>query len=227
MTEKQAEQVPPEVKKENDKEYNFEQLRKKLEATEREMTQAKAKAASYEKEIQETAKKKFRDIDPEEDDSYDEPYVDERRLNRKLARFEERFEKKVDEKAEIKARSLIQQERDNNFLKQNPDFAQVLSPEIIEKFAQKHPEVAEPMLEMPDGFARQKLLFQSIKMSGLHKPAAPAQSIQEKIDANRKGPFYQPTGVGSAPYAGGGDFSPVGQKSAYEKVQELKSRLRL
>ena len=50
---------------------------------------------------------------------------------------------------------------------------------------------------------------------------------QEKIDANRKSPYYQPSGVGAAPYASAGDFSDSGQKSAYAKMQELKSRLRI
>lgn len=212
--------------KEDDKAKNFEQLRRKLEATEREKTAAEAKAKAYEKEIHEINNKKIRAIDPD-DEPYDEPYVDERRLNKKLEKFEERFSKKVDEVADQKARSMLEQERNSNFLKANPDFSQVLTPEIIEKFAQKHPEMAEPMLEMPDGFARQKLLYQAIKVAGVHKPEAKAPSIQETIDKNRKGPFYQPTGVGAAPYAGGGDFSAVGQKSAYDKVQELKARLRL
>ena len=53
-------------------------------------------------------------------------------------------------------------------------------------------------------------------------------SIQDKIDANRRSPFYQPSGIGSAPYAGpDGDFSAAGQKTAYDKMQELKSRLRI
>jgi len=206
---------------------NFEKLRRKFEGAEREKNAALAKAAAYEKEITEMAKRKVRDVEPVEDDNYDEPYVDEKRLNRKLEKFEERFSKKVDEVADQKARSMIEQERNAQFLKQNPDFSQVLSPEVIEKFANKHPEMAEPMLEMPDGFARQKLLYQAIKVSGVHKNAPPPPSIQETIEKNRRGAFYQPTGVGAAPYAGAGDFSETGQKTAYQKIQELKSRLRL
>jgi hypothetical protein len=201
-------------------------LRRKLEGAERAKAAAEAKNAAYEKEIAEASKKKFKDVDPDED-SYDEPYVDERRLNKKLERFEERFTKKVDEVADHRARQMVEQERNSQFLKQNPDFSQILSPEIIEKFAQKHPEIAEPMLEMPEGFARQKLLYQNIKALGIHKPAVAAPSIQETIDKNRKSPFYQPTGVNAGPYSGGGDFSAAGQKGAYEKVQELKARLRL
>lgn len=213
--------------KENDAAHNFEQLRKKLEASERAKQAAEAKATAYEKEIAEANKKKFRDPEPVEDDHYDEPYIDEKRLNKKLSRLKEDFSKEVDEKAEQKARSMIEQERNSNFLKQNPDFSQILSPEIIEKFAMKHPEMAEPMLEMPEGFARQKLLYQAIKVSGVHKAAAPSPSIQETIDKNRRGAFYQPTGTGTPPYGGAPDCSPTGQKTAYDKVQELKARLRL
>ena len=214
------------IEKVDDKEKNFEQLRKKLEATEKAKAAAEAKASAYERELQEASKKKYSSPDVDEE-PYDEPYVDERRLNRKLERFEERFSKKVDEVADQKARMLLEQERNQNYLKQNPDFSTVLTPEIIEKFALQHPEIAEPMLELPEGFARQKLLYQNIKALGLHKPPTPTPSIQETIDRNRKGAFYQPTGVGTAPYGGVGDFSPTGQKTAYDKIQELKSRLRL
>lgn len=219
----QAKETP----KENDAAHNFELLRKKLEASEKAKNAAELKNAAYEKEIQSAANKKVRDIDPLDEDPYDEPYVDERRLNKKLAKFEERFDKRVDEKAEAKARSMLEQERNSNFLKQNTDFAEVLSPDVIEKFAKKHPEMAEPMLEMPDSFARQKLLYQAIKVSGVHKNTPPPPSIQETIEKNRKGAFYQPTGVNAAPYAGGGDYSESGMKNAYEKVKELKARLRL
>lgn len=194
-----------------DKDYNFEQLRRKLENTEREKQAALAKASAYEKEIAEAAKKKFREPEPD-DDSYDEPYVDERRLNKRLERFEERFSKQVDEKAELKARQMLEQERNSQFLKHNTDFNQILSAENIEKFAKTHPDIAEEMLEMPDGFNRQKLLYQQIKALGIHKPPAPAVSIQETIDKNRKGPFYQPSGIGSAPYAGGGITHPQARK---------------
>jgi len=228
MAEQVQEQKAAEEQKPNDKEYNFRQLEKARDAAEQARRVAEAKLAKYESDVQEAAKKKYLQREPDDDDDHsDEPYVDERRLNRKFAKFEERFDKKVDEKAEQKARAMLEQERNANFLKQNPDFNQVLSPEVIEKFATKHPEIAEPMLEMPEGFSRQKLLYQNIKALGLHKPQEKAPSIQDTINKNQRGPFYQPTGISPAPYAGGGDFSEVGQKSAYQKVQELKSRLRL
>jgi hypothetical protein len=116
---------------------------------------------------------------------------------------------------------MIEQERQSSFLKANPDFQQILSPEMIQKFAEKHPDIAEPMLDMPDNFSRQKLLYQNIKALGINRPIVAGPTIQEKIDANRKSPYYQPTGGNAPPYAGQGDFSQAGQKNAYAKMQDL------
>ena len=90
-----------------------------------------------------------------------------------------------------------------------------------------NPELAESILEMPEGFERQKLVYKNIKALGLHKPAEKQASIQDKIDANRRSPYYQPTGVSAGPYAGTGDFSKSGQKNAYDKMQQLKAQLRI
>jgi hypothetical protein len=97
---------------------------------------------------------------------------------------------------------------------------------MIQKFAEKHPDMAEPMLEMPDNFARQKLLYQNIKALGLNKPSVATPSIQETIDRNRKSPYYQPSGGNTPPYASQGDFSQAGQKNAYSKMKELISNRR-
>jgi len=96
-----------------------------------------------------------------------------------------------------------------------------------DKFAEREPELAETILQMPEGFERQKLVYKNIKALGLHKPAEVKSTIQDKVDANRRSPYYQPSGVGSAPYAAAGDFSPSGQKNAYQKMQELKNKLRI
>jgi hypothetical protein len=213
-----SEQVP--AQKTNDKEYNFAQIRKQLEQERAEKLQWKTKAEEAEK-----AKAKINAQD--DDDFSDEPYVDEKRLQKKLAKFEERFVQKVDEQAEAKARALIEQERQSAFLKANPDFHEILKEDVIQKFAEKHPDIAEPMLEMPNNFARQKLLYQNIKALGVNKPAQPAPTIQETIDKNRRSPFYQPSGVAAAPYAANGDFSDTGQKAAFQKMKELQKRLRI
>ena len=81
---------------------------------------------------------------------------------------------------------------------------------------------------MPDTFERQKLVYKNIKALKLNQEPSAKPSVQEKIDSNRRSPFYQPSGTATAPYSGGGgDHSPQGQKTAYAKMMELKSRLRL
>jgi hypothetical protein len=213
----QENQVQTPETKQNDKELNFRALEAKYQKQLEQERQARLEA---ERKAQEFSQKQN---NQEEDD--DEPYVDHKKLNRTLSSFEKKLEEKIDRKAEEKARSMIDQNKRDSWLKNNPDFYDVL--QHADKFAQKDPELAESILEMPEGFERQKLVYKSIKSLGLHKPEEKQPSIQEKIDANRRSPYYQPSGVGAAPYASMGDFSSQGQKQAYEKMLELKARLRI
>lgn len=205
--------------KPNDKELNFRALESKYQ---KELEKERAARAEAERLAQE-ALAKNKEVSDEEDD--DEPYIDKKRLNKTLSSFERKLEEKIDKKAEQIAERKAQEKDREYWLKNNPDFYEVL--QHAEKFAKQDPELAETILEMPDSFARQKLVYKNIKALGLHKPEAKVPSIQEKIDANRRSPYYQPTGVGSAPYSNAGDFSATGQKQSYEKMQELKRRLRI
>lgn len=125
----------------------------------------------------------------------------------------------------MKAREIFEREKQASYLKANPDFQDVLTEENVIKFSAEHPEMAENLAEMPNSFARQKLLYQSIKQTLRKKE--PEKSIQQTIDEKKRSPYYQPSGIASGPYAAQGDYSPTGQKSAYNKMQELKSKLRL
>ncbi len=127
---------------------------------------------------------------------------------------------KAMEQAKYAAKEELKQEM---WLDNNPDFYDTL--QLAEKFAQEAPELAKTILRMPEGFERQKLVYQNIKQLGIDKPKVKDTSIQDKIDANRRSPYYQPSGVGSSPYQSQSDFSPNGQKQGYAKMQELKARL--
>src|SRR6185369_3211739 len=205
--------------KPNDKELNFRALEAKYQ-----------RQLDEERQLRELAEKKAQEAltvkqPSHEEDDDSEPYVDHKKLNRTLSSFERRMEEKIDKKAEEKARVLLANEKKETWVRNNPDFYDVL--QHAEKFAQHDPELAETILQMPEGFERQKLVYKNIKALGLHKPPVKEPSIQEKIDANRRSPYYQPSGVSNAPYSTSGDFSPAGQKNAYQKMQELKNRLRI
>ena len=210
----------PVEQKQNNESANIAEMRRLIGDEKKARLAAEERANQLEAEKQQKFKASlpYKDEDAEDDS---EPYVDHKKLNKKFSAFEQNFEKKVEAMAEQKAKSMIEQERQSSFLKANPDFNQILSPEMIQKFAEKHPDIAEPMLDMPDNFSRQKLLYQNIKALGINRPVTAEPSIQQKIDANRKSPYYQPSGGNTPPYSSQGDFSQNGQKNAYAKMQEL------
>lgn len=204
--------VPQEEKKQTDKEFNFRQLEAKYE---RQLAQERAAREELERKVQEKIQQR------EEDD--DEPYVSDKKLEKKLRNFGEQTKQQTQTEIQKAVQNALAEERKQNWLKSNGDFFDVM--QHAEKFAEKDPELAETILQMPDGFERQKLVYKTIKAMGLHAPEQKKSTIQETVDANRRSPYYQPSGVGTAPYAAAGDFTPAGQKNAYQKMQELKKRL--
>ncbi len=206
--------------KQNDKELNFRALEQKYQ---RQLEQERAGRLEAEKMAKEAMERQSNQNDDDENDS--DPYVDKKKLNKTLARFGEQTKKQTQSEIQQAVQVALGEERKNNWMKSNPDFYEVL--QHAEKLAQKDPDLAESILEMPEGFERQKLVYKTIKAQGLHKPEVKQASIQEKVDANRRSPYYQPSGVGTAPYQSVGDFSEGGQKNAYDKMKELQKRLRI
>ena len=211
-----AEQVQ---EKPNDKEMNFRMLEAKYE---KQLAQERSARLEAERLAQEALSRKVQ-VDDDDDDA--EPYIDKKRLEKKLARFGEQNQKLTQNEIQKAVQQALGEERKANWMKQNSDFYDVMK--HADKLAEKDPELAEAILQMPDVFERQKLVYRSIKATGVHMPEVKQSSVQEKIDANRRTPYYQPSGVGAAPYQSVGDFSAGGQKQAYDKMQELKSKLRL
>lgn len=204
----------PESAQRNDKELNFRALEARYERKLAEERQARLEL-----------EQRLKSVPQDDDDSSDEPYVDHKKLEKKLAKFGEKTKQETQSEIKQAVNSALYEERKNSWLQNNADFYDVM--EKAEQFAQQDPHLANTILEMPEGFERQKLVYYNIKSRGLDKPQQKAPSIQEKIDANRKSPYYQPSGQASAPYAAQGDYSPTGQKQAYEKLQELKRNLRI
>lgn len=200
----------------NDKEFNFRAQEAKYQ---RMLDERDRRIAELEQK-----KVAVQDDYDDEDDSAD-PYVDRKKLKKELNKYGQKVKQDADSAVKTAVQQAIYEERQRSWLKSNPDFTQVL--EHAQKLYDVDPELGDTILEMPEGFERQKLVYKSIKALGLHKPAAPKESIQTKIDANRRGAYYQPSGMGAAPYAAQGDFSQGGQKNAYEKMMELKRNLRL
>lgn len=200
--------------KPSEKELNFRALEAKYQ---RQLEQERSEKERLMQELQ------SKSAVQEEDD--DEPYVNSKKLNKTLNQFGQSTQSEIQkamEKAKVSAKEELKQEM---WLENNSDFYDVL--QHADKLAELAPQLANSILKMPDGFERQKLVYQNIKALGVDKPKQKEQSVQDKIDANRRGPFYQPTNVSSAPYGQQGDFSSAGKKNAYDQLQALKARLRL
>lgn len=204
--------------KQNDKELNFRRLEEKYQRELMQERNARMEAENKLKSIPQSS--------PQDDDDDDgEPYVDKKKLNKTLAKHGQQFKQETQSEIQKAVHTAIAEERKQNWVKSNPDFYETL--QHAEKLMEQAPDLAESILEMPESFERQKLVYKNIKALGLHKEAPKQASIQEKIDANRRSPYYQPSGVGAAPYSGQGDFSPAGQKQAFEKMQQLRAQLRI
>lgn len=211
MTENQAAQATEQ--KPTDKEINF----RAIEAKHRkELEQARQEKMELEKRLQEAQ------AGQKEEEEEDEPYVAPKRLEKKLAQFGKNTQtdiQKAMETAKAQAKEEMKQEM---WLEKNADFFDIMK--SADKLYTEDRELADTILTMPDNFERQKLVYKTIKKLGLHEEKK-QPSIQDKIDANRKSPYYQPSGIATAPYAAAGDFSSAGQKNAYTKMQELKKRM--
>jgi hypothetical protein len=218
QTNPNPENKAPIENKPTDKELNFRQLEAKYE---RQLQQERAARLEAERIAKERVEKRQ---EPEEEED-DEPYVDKKKLNKTLAKFGQQQTQQTQSEIQKAVQVALQEERKQNWIKTNSDFYDVL--QHAEKLLMKDPELAETILEMPDGFERQKLVYRNIKALGLHRPEEKKSTIQDKVDANRRSPYYQPSGVGAAPYNSSSDFSESGQKNAYAKMQELKSKLRI
>lgn len=200
---------------------------RKLEAERQEKLQWQERAAAAERAAQERAK-----MSPlnEDDDDDSEPYVDKRKLKKTLTKFGEETKQQTRQEIQAAVEEALQNERRSNYLRENNDFNEVMNEDTLARFSTKHPRLAENILRMPDGFERQKLVYENIKALGLDKPEAKGPSVQDKINANRRSPYYQPSSVGAAPYdsgPSGKDYSDSEKKNAYQKMRELKDRLRI
>lgn len=213
MTTPDQNQSQTQENKPSDKELNF---RKQEQMYQKKMAEMEAQIQEMNRRLQENKKS-------DDEDSDDEPYVDHKKLEKKLNKFGQSTQNEIQKAMELAKSKAKEELKQELWMEKNPDFYEVLR--HADKFAEQNPELAETILAMPEGFDRQKLVYKNIKALGIDKPQQKEPSIQDKINANRKSPYYQPSGVGTAPYSTGGDFSPAGQKAAYDKLRELKSRL--
>lgn len=205
----------PEQNQLSNKELNFRALEQRYQ---QQLAQERAERERLAKELEQRQSK----VVDDEDEDMSDPYVDHKRLKKEQARFSQQIKQETQSQIQQAIKQALDKENQDRWLKKNADFNDVMK--FAEQFAELEPEMTQTILEMPEGFERQKLAYQVIKSKGLHKPQAAKESIQQRIDANQRGPYYQPANMGNAPHAPVGDFSRAGQAAAYEKLKSLKAK---
>ncbi len=209
----------PEPHESNQKEVNFRKLEMYYE-------QKLAQERAEKEEALRLAREASQSYQKEEDEEEDsDPYVNRKKLEKKFQKFGQSTQSEIQkamEQAKLKAKEELKQEL---WLEQNPDFYDTL--QLADKLADENPQLAQSILRMPDGFDRQKLVYQNIKALGLHKPRETKSSTTELLEKNKNYGGYQPHGFAGPAYATNGDFSDGGKKQAYEKMQALKKSLRI
>jgi hypothetical protein len=200
----------------SNKELNFRALEAKFQ---RELAAERAERERLSKELEERTRVQ------EEPESENDPYVDHKKLDKKLAKFGQSTQTEIQKAMEMAKKSAKDELKKEMWLENNQDFYDIIK--YADKLYEKDRELAETILTMPEGFDRQKLVYKNIKALGLHQEQKKEPSIQEKIESNKRSPYYQPSGIAASPYAGSSDFSEQGQKQAYQKMQELKKKLRM
>ena len=213
--------------KQSDKEFNF---RKQEEMYKKQLEQERQARFAAEEKVAQLAESRLKtsNSSEEDDDDDDEPYIDKKRLKKEFGRVVKQVSSETDNKIQTAVQNALAAERQTQWLKNNPDFQEVMG--HAQAFADRDPELAETILEMPEGFERQKLVYKNIKALGIHKKEEPKSSIQDQIEKNRRSPFYQPSGMASPGYGishGGKEVTPAEGINAYKKMQELKNRLRI
>jgi hypothetical protein len=218
MTIPQENQVQATEQKISDKELNFRTLQAKYE---KQLEHERLEKERLARELEQTRMQRA------DDDDDDDDYVKPKKLEKKLNQFGQQTMQQTQAEIQRAVHTALEKEREKAWLDNNKDFNEVMKPEVLQKFMDQKPGLVQSILAMPDSFERQKLVYSTIKSLGIDKPVPKEPSIQDKIDANRRTPYYQPSGIGSAPYSQVGDFSEQGKKQAYEKMKELKARLRI
>jgi len=203
-------------------EINF---RKQEQQYQRRLEEADRRREEAERQVKELLNRQHQE--PEEEETTDEPYVDHKKLDKKLKKFGQQSKTEIQNDIRQAVAQAKEEARQEAFLENNPDFFDYLE-NNVEKFANTHTALAKSLHKMPDTFERKVLVYETMKKLGVDKPAIKESAIQQKIDQNQRGNFYQPTNIGAPGYAStAGDFSATGQKNAYDKMQELKNRLKL
>lgn len=214
--------------KRDDREVNFERLRKKTEALETELQKRDALLRQQQDALNQL-QARFQPVDRDELDTLpDEELIDKAKFKRLIEKERQNLRKEAEDVAR-KTYAQIDNENFASKLKMSyPDYDQVVNSTNAEKLQEKDPDFVALLGEVKDEFKRREMAYKRIKkvMQEQEPPKVKAQDVVEE-NRQKSGAFYSPQGQGpmSNPYAFEFDVrSKEARAKAYERLKTAQKR---
>lgn len=211
----------------NDREVNFERLRKKTEALELEIQKRDALLQQQQQALQQLESR----FTPQRDDLDalpDDELLDKAKVKRLLEKERTNLRKEAEEIARQTYQKIDSENYQQKLYSAFPDYDSVVNAENAEKLQANDPEFMSLLAEVKDEYKRREMAYKKMKKlaAAEDKPKVKAQDV---VDENRKiaGAYYTPSGQGPSanPYAFEFDVrSKEAKLKAYERLKSAQKR---
>lgn len=208
----------------DDREINFERLRKKTEGLESAIRE-RDELLNQQRQALENLQERMKPQEEEESYASDD-FIDESRFQKRL----EKERKQILQEAENIARQTYAKIDSENYgakLKSlYPDYDQVVTESNASKLQDLEPEYVELLGEVKDNFKRREMAYKKLKKLAAEAPKVKAQDV---VDENKKASasYFTPSGQGpmTNPYAFEFDVRNKDAKAqAYAKLKAAQKR---
>ncbi|MDE1970969.1 MAG: hypothetical protein KGI50_05335 [Patescibacteria group bacterium] len=198
---------------------NFAAIRRKMEETDRRYSEEKQKRMELEKQMEDIRKRFYGNDDDDSDE-----FVEKKYIRNEFSRVEKDINNIKQETKRLEEERMKREQ--DLWMHSHPDFEEVLK--SANDFEKDNQEVANSLLNIPEGFERYKSAYNMIKLykEAKNKPAAP--TMQDHINNNRRPMYYAPSGMATPPSQQfKGSYTKEEMKSAHEAMLALKNEMRL
>lgn len=212
----------------NDREVNFERLRKKTEVLEVELQKRDALLNQQQQALTQL-QSRFQPQDRDELDSMpDEELIDKARFKRMIEKERLNLRKEAEEIARQTYQKIDSENYQHKLYSAFPDYDQVVNSTNAEKLQEKDPEFMSLLAEVKDEYKRREMAYKKMKKLS-QEDERPKIKAQDIVNENRQsaGNYFTPAGQGptSNPYSFEFDVhSADARKKAYERLKAAQKR---
>lgn len=211
----------------NDREINFERLRKKTEALENEL-QKRDVMLQQQQQALNNLQSRFEPRDRDEIDSLpDEELIDKAKFKRLIDKERSSMRKEAEDIARQTYQKIDNENYQQKLYSAFPDYDQVVNSTNAEKLQEKDPEFVSLLGEVKDEYKRREMAYK--KMKKIAQEDKPKVKAQDVVNENSKAAssYFTPGGQGpsSNPYSFEFDVrSKDARTKAYERLKAAQKR---